>query len=185
MLPLAFNLRGAKVLVIGAGVVGARKAAQLCEAGARVHVTSTEVRASLPDGLARLEVRAYQRGDLASFALVVSATGRDEVNDEIVDEARERNIWLNVVDDPERSSFYFMALHREGDVSVAVTTSGASPALARELRTRIAATLPANLAHVADALRHERALLHQRGVSTEGVDWRARLVGALGEQSDT
>lgn len=150
------------------------------EEGARVHVIAEAVLAPLPEGLAGLEVRRYRSGDLASYCLVVSATGDREVNDEIVEEARAARRWLNVVDDPARSSFFFMALHREGEVSVAVSTAGASPALARELRDRLAAALPPNVAQSAAALRAERASYHARGESTEGIDWRPRLEELLG-----
>jgi precorrin-2 dehydrogenase/sirohydrochlorin ferrochelatase len=105
----------------------------------------------------------------------VSATGDVTVNDRVVDEARRENVWLNVVDDPERSDFFFTAVHRAGDVTVSVSTEGASPALAQELRSMIAAQLPDDLADVADTLRRERADIHSAGTSTEGLDWRARI----------
>ncbi len=175
MLPLAFKLDELDVLVVGAGVVGARKAAQLLEAGARVSVIAEELRAPLPKGVLRIEQRRYRAGDLAPYVLVVSATGDAAVNDLIVAEARAARCWLNVVDDPERSSFYFMALHRQGDVTVAVSTSGASPALAQAVRSMVAERLPTNLADVATTLREERRQLHEGGVTTENLDWRARI----------
>ncbi|MDE3107531.1 MAG: bifunctional precorrin-2 dehydrogenase/sirohydrochlorin ferrochelatase [Acidobacteriota bacterium] len=172
MLPLAFKLEGADCLVLGAGNVGAYKARQLLDAGARVHVISTEVLGVLPEGLASLRVRPYQRGDLAGYALVVSATADGPVNDQVVAEARERRVWLNVVDDLERSTFYFMALVRRGEVCVAVSTEGASPALAQELRDRVATVVPTSAAGAARALRAERRRLHDVGETTEGRDWR-------------
>jgi precorrin-2 dehydrogenase/sirohydrochlorin ferrochelatase len=175
MLPLAFKFEGVEVLVIGAGLVGTRKAQQLIESGARVTIITEEVLAPIPEGVEHLEIRSYQRGDLEGYFLVVSATGRPDVNDVIVEEARERRIWLNVVDDPPRCSFYFMALHRQGDVTVAVTTEGAAPALAQEIRSLVAERLPTNLAEVAATLRREREALHEQGASTEGLDWRPRI----------
>jgi siroheme synthase-like protein len=175
VLPLAFKLDGVEVLVIGAGVIGARKAAQLIEAGARVTIIADDVLSPVPAGVVGVEQRRYVRGDLRGFSLVVSATGDAATNDLIVEEAREERLWLNVVDDPERSSFYFMALHRQGDVTVAVSTTGAAPALAQEVRTLVAAALPDNLASVANSLRDERRQLHDEGTSTEGVDWRPRI----------
>jgi siroheme synthase-like protein len=169
MLPLAFNLDGLDVLVVGAGVIGSRKAAQLIDAGARVTVIAEEVRAALPDGVVSVEERAYRPGDLAGFFLVVSATGNTATNDLIVAEAREARLWLNVVDDPERSSFYFMALHRQGDVTVAVSTAGAAPALAQAIRSLVAERLPGNLAEVATTLREERRALHESGATTENL----------------
>ncbi|MGH3733411.1 MAG: precorrin-2 dehydrogenase/sirohydrochlorin ferrochelatase family protein [Acidimicrobiales bacterium] len=175
MLPLAFKVHDVEVLVIGAGEIGARKAAQLIEAGARVTVISEDVLSPLPKGVARLERRRYARGDLRGYLLVVSATGDTSVNDAIVEEAREERLWLNVVDDPDRSSFYFMALHRQGDVTVAVSTDGAAPALAQAVRSLVAESLPSNLAEVTITLRTERRQMHDSGESTEGVDWRPRI----------
>jgi len=180
VLPLALKLRDKDVLVIGAGRVGTGKAALLVEAGARVTMIARDVLAELPRGLSNLEQRDYRDGDLRGYALVVSATGDAAVNDRVVDEARRENVWLNVVDDPGRSDFYFTAVHRDGDVIVSVSTEGASPALAQELRSMIAEGLPDNLADVAQQLRQERADLHATGTSTEGVDWRPRVRELLG-----
>jgi precorrin-2 dehydrogenase/sirohydrochlorin ferrochelatase len=175
VLPLALKLTGKAVLVIGAGRIGAGKARLLVDAGARVTMIASEVLAPLPPGLAKFDQRDYHDGDVRGFALAVSATGDTSLNDRIVNEARRENVWLNVVDDPERSDFYFTAVHRAGDVVVSVSTEGASPALAQELRSMIAGQLPNNLADVAHQLRQERAAFHAEATSTEGVDWRPRI----------
>ena len=175
MLPLAFDVAHRDVLVIGMGRLGAHKSRQLLDAGARVHVIASALLASPPEGLASLRVRAYEEGDLAGYVLVVSAVADTSVNDLIVREAKERGVWLNVVDDLERSNFYFMALVRRGDVCVAVTTEGASPALAQELRDRVADVVPTHVGEVANELRAERQRLHDVGASTEGRDWRQRV----------
>jgi siroheme synthase-like protein len=175
MLPLALDLSGRDVLVIGAGAIGSRRAAQLIEAGADVRVIATEVSAELPSSLVSLEVRPYRPGDLEGSFLVVSATGDPDVNDAVVAEAADRRIWLNVVDDPQRSSFFFTALHRAGDVVVSVSTEGAAPALAQVLRDRLAAALPERTAEVAGVLRAERRSMKEAGASTEDVDWRGHI----------
>ena len=180
MLPLALKLTDKDVLVIGAGRVGAGKAGLLVEAGARVSMIAREIGAELPRDLASFDQREYRDGDLRGYTLVVSATGDASVNDRIVDEARREHVWLNVVDDPARSDFYFTAVHRDGDVVVSVSTEGASPALAQELRSMIAERLPDNLCDVAQQLRRERAELHADGSSTEGLDWRPRIRELLG-----
>lgn len=183
MLPLALNLTDKEVLVIGAGRIGSGKAGLLVDAGARVTVVAREVLAELPRGLDSLQQREYREGDLRGYALVVSATGDPNVNDRIVDEARREHIWLNVVDDPERSDFYFTAVHRAGDVVVSVSTQGASPALAQVVRSMIAEGLPTNLADVAAQLRRERDDYHAKGSSTEGLDWRSRIDELLSARS--
>ena len=179
MLPLAFNLVDRPVVVIGAGVVGAGKARLLVEAGARVTVIAREVLVDPPEGIESLHVRTYREGDLNPFVLCVSATGDSELNDTIVREARETRTWLNVVDDPQRSDFFFTAVHRDGDVVVSVSTQGSSPALAQEIRSMIRDRLPTNLGAAAAQLRRERDAMHARGESTEGYSWRPRIAELL------
>ena len=181
MLPLAMKLTNKAVVVIGAGRIGTGKATLLVEAGAKVTLISTEQLAPLPLGLASYEARAYRRGDLKGYSLVVSATGDPAVNDLIVEEAHDEGIWLNVVDDPGRSDFYFTAVHRDGEVLVSVSTEGASPALAQVIRSLIRDRLPGHLGSVARQLRAERAAMHTSGDSTEDVDWKMRIRELLDE----
>jgi siroheme synthase-like protein len=184
--PLVADLAGRRVVVVGAGAVGARKAHQLVEAGADVTVVAPRVLAPLPAGTT-LVAREFRDEDLDEAVLVVSACGRPDVDDAVAAAARVRNVLTNVVDDPQRSSFYFAAVHRDGEVVVAVSTEGASPALAAWVRDRVRAALPTGLARVARRLREERARYHDEGVSTEGIDWLARieaLVAAAGSEPD-
>ena len=174
MIPLAVDVADRDVLVVGMGLVGAHKAHLLIDAGARVHVISDAVRAPLPEGVTSLRRRKYRSGDAVGYFLVVSATGDDEVNDLIVVDAARTGTLLNVVDDPSRCGFYFTSVHRDGDVIVSVSTSGASPSLAQWIRRRVQEVLPTGLGQVAAALRMERAILHARGESTE-VDWSGRV----------
>ena len=180
VLPLAFKLTNKPVLVVGAGHIGSGKAGLLVDAGAKVSVITRDILAPLPTGIVSIEQRDFRAGDLEGFTLVISATGDAATNDQIVEEARDAGVWLNVVDDPARSDFYFTAVHRAGDVVVSVSTSGASPALAQRLRTLIAGHLPSDLADVASRLRDERASLQRAGSSTEGRDWSSRLDALLG-----
>ena len=172
MLPVALDLAGRPVTVIGAGAVGVRKVAQLLEVGAVVTVIAEVARAPIPIGVVTVELRRYQPGDLAGAFLVVAATGDPEVDDQIVAEAASRGQLLNVVDDPSRCSFYFTALYRDGDVVVSVSTSGSSPALASWVRDRIAASLPSGLGALGRQLAALREARHRDGASTEGLAWR-------------
>lgn len=184
MFPLVVDLRHRRVLVIGAGRVGAQKINQLLNAGATVSVITEEVCAPLAPEIASLVVRPYQRGDLAGAFLVVSAMGDSQVNDLIVAEAFELNILLNVVDDAARSNFFFTAVHRDGDVVVSVSTQGASPALAQWVRNVVAVTLPKNLASVARRLRAERDAIHGNEKSTENLEWMRRVQELIDEDED-
>lgn len=181
MFPLAVNLEERKALILGAGKVAARKARQLLEAGAVVDVIAETVMVEMPLGIRSLRIRSFLEGDLEGYWLVVSAIGNTSVNDVIVAEASHRKIWLNVVDDAERSSFFFTALHRDGDVVISVSTQGASPSLAQVLRDRIVDSLPKNVGRVAQQLRQERQLFFSEGRSTESVDWHPRAQALLDE----
>jgi siroheme synthase-like protein len=185
MLHLAIDVADQPVLVLGAGRIGARKAAQLLDAGARVRVIASELLTPLPDGLDEVCKRPYRAGDLEGAFLVVSATGDQATNDQIVSEASAERIWLNVVDDPERSSFFFPATHRRGEVVLSVSTEGAAPALAQTLRDLLADALPENLAQAASQLRAERDALHGHGLSTEDVDWSARILELLSSEASS
>jgi len=184
VLPLAFNLTGKRVLVLGAGRVAGSKIALLDAAGADITVITTEVLEPVPDS-ATLLLRPYQPGDLAGFQLVISATGVGSVNDQVVEEAKARGIWLNVVDDPSRCDFYFTAVHRDGPVIVSVSTEGSAPALAQYVRDLVRSALPKNLGGVARRLRSERDSMHDEGISTESISWRARIDELVAEETTT
>ncbi len=184
MLPLVADLSGRRVVVIGAGKIGTRKAEQLIEAGALVTLITKEVVGVVPKGLHETYLRPYQHGDLAGAYLVVAATGDNAVNDAIVFESAEANIWLNVVDDQQRSNFFFTAVHRDGEVTVSISTEGASPALAQWIRTRVREALPSNLAEVARRIRVERQAHQRAGGSTEDRSWTDRIEELVVETSD-
>ena len=168
--PIALCVEGRRVLVVGAGRVGASKAHQLSRAGARVTVVASQILAPLPEQ-AQVHQRPYRRRDAARALLVVAATGDDRLNDRIVRDVERRHGLINVVDDPTRCTAYFMAQCQRGDVTVAVSTQGSSPWLAGHVRDLVEAVLPEDLAELAAALGERRRDLHARGESTEALDW--------------
>ena len=170
--PIALRVEGRRVLVVGAGRVGAARAHQLVRAGAHVTVVATQILADLPRE-AVVRRRRYRRGDAARALLVVAATGDERVNDRILRDVERRQGLINVVDDPARCSAYFMAQAERGDVTVAVSTRGSSPWLAGHVRDLVQAALPEDLAELAAALGERRRQLHARGESTEGLNWSA------------
>ena len=184
MLPLIVNFTGRKVLVIGGGEIGMRKAASFVAEGALVTVLTKEVLASPPQGVAEVLLREYRPGDLEGFLFVVAATGDKAVNDLIEKQAQDLATLINVVDDLERGDTYFAALHRQGDVIVAVSTSGAAPAFAQWIRSEIARLLPSNLGEAAKTLQAERNALHAAGITTEGRDWKPAIAAALASSAD-
>src|SRR5207248_7425371 len=99
---------------------------------------------------------AYSASDLDGIWLVVAATSHDELNRRVYADASERRIFCNVADVPELCSFILPALHRRGPITVAVSTAGASPALAQHLRDRFAAQVGFEHEQLADELRRIR-----------------------------
>ncbi len=145
LLPIFVKLAGRPCLVVGAGGVGAAKIAALLEAGARVTVVAPEanreVRELATAGKLRWQPRAFRPEDLAGQFLVIAATPAREVNHAVFAEAQTRGILCNAVDDPPNCDFYFSAVVRRGDLQIAVSTAGESPAVAQMLRNEIEAAL--------------------------------------------
>jgi len=137
------DLRRRRCLVVGGGEIGERKARALLACGAEVTVVSPTV----TPGLAALAVvgrlverrRPFRRSDLRDCALVVAATGNPEVDDAVAALARRARVLVNVVDRPERCDFIVPSVLQRGQLQIAVSTGGRSPALAREIRRRLEA----------------------------------------------
>ena len=174
--PIALRLEGVPCLVVGGGRIAARKANQLLECGAAVTVvapkTSPELDA-LRDRLGQLERRAYLPGDLDKVRLAITATGDAVVDHQVFADGEAAGVLVNSADDPEACRFFLPAVHREGPVTVAVSTAGASPYLATFLRRRIAGVVGPEVATVAALLSVARAAIRSAGRSSESVDWGA------------
>ena len=187
VLPVSLLLSGRRCLVVGGGPVGTDKVRALLAARAVVHVVSPEVTDDLATLIAERTDVTWRQGtfvesDLADVRLVVTATGVREVDDEIFARADERGLWVNSADDPERCSFYLMATVRRDPVVVAITTAGASPAMASYLRRRLDGALEPELGDVALLLRRVRRDLQAAGVPTEGLPWSRAITPALFDQ---
>ena len=174
--PVALDLHDATVLVVGGGRIGARKAAGLAAAGARVRLVAIAVSAHVVrDDLAEVHERAFLDEDLDDVRLVVTATGDESIDAAVSAAARMRGIWANAADQPVDCEFILPAVARRGRVTIAVSTDGASPALARELRNVLDELLTDDIAALAEELAAERAVIQARGGSTESVDWTERI----------
>jgi len=140
--PVFLNLRGRRAVVIGGGAVAEQKVLGLLSAGAHVTVVSPETTPRLAELAAAGEIdlrrRPYRSGDLAGARLAIAGTDDRAANAAVWAEAEREGVLLNAVDDLDHCSFIAPAIHREGDITVAVSTSGKSPALAARLRQRVA-----------------------------------------------
>src|SRR5437667_1584657 len=155
--PVHVLLEGKTALVVGGGPVAAAKAGALLQSGARVRVIAPQCSREMAEliesaGLPR-EPREFTRADLDDVRVVLAATNRPELQQEIFEEAEARGILCCAVDDPGRSNFIVPAVLRRGDLVVTVSTSGVAPALAARVRDIIGETLGDEYAQVLDQLR--------------------------------
>jgi precorrin-2 dehydrogenase/sirohydrochlorin ferrochelatase len=134
--PVFLDVAGKPCLVVGAGHVGYRKAAMLAGCNARVTVVSPdfgEVWRTEPTPAVFLNRKAYDKKDLEGMFLVLAATDNADLNRQIKQDAAALNILANVADKEEISDFILPAVVTQGDLSIAVSTGGASPALAKRI----------------------------------------------------
>jgi len=166
-LPMFLDLRGRRVLLVGGGEVAARKLELLLRAGAAVRVVAPRIDARVA-ALARtagaeLVERRFESVDLDGTWLAVAATDEPGTNAAVAAAGAARRVFVNVVDDLERSSALMPAIVDRSPVIVAVGTGGASPTLARRVRTLVEAALPERLGALADL----------------SARWRSRVRAAL------
>jgi len=177
--PIFLNIQGKKCVVVGGGEVAERKARALVEQGASVTVISARVSDGLTQlaeqGIIELSLRDYQPGDLENALIAIAATDDPKVNMDVVREGQERGVLTNVVDAPEHSDFIVPSLLRRGDVSIAVSTGGKSPALARRIRTELEQSLAPEYASLALLVSQVRQELKRDGIHVEGNAWQKSL----------
>ncbi len=182
--PVALDVAKRPCLVVGGGPVAARKARNLLECGASVTVIAPALSAemeALVSSLHTVERRRYEPGDATAFRLVVTATGIPDVDTAVFSDADAAGVWVNSADDPAHCSFILPAVHRDGPVTIAVSTGGLSPALSSWLRTRLASQCGEGLGPLAELLAEARTRLRGAGQQSDSVDWGALLDGPLPE----
>lgn len=171
LFPMFLKLDGRSCLVVGAGKIGESKIRSLVSAGAKVRVIAPRATAAVQAweraGVLTWQPRKFETADLHSTFLVVAATSSLEVNDSVYREAQRRQILCNVVDDPDRCDFYYPAVVRRGDLQVAISTAGKSPALAQRLRREFEAQLAPVYAGWIEELGRIRKQLFGRNLDPE------------------
>src|SRR5215471_18792363 len=141
LFPMFVKLEGRSCLVVGAGKVGESKIRSLLVSRAKVHVVAPRATATVTAwdraGVLRWVPREFHPSDLDGVFLAVAATSTTAVNDEVYREAQTRRVLCNVVDVPDRCDFYYPAVVHRGDLQIAISTGGQSPALAQRLRREL------------------------------------------------
>jgi precorrin-2 dehydrogenase/sirohydrochlorin ferrochelatase len=141
LFPIFLKLEGRRVLVVGAGTIAEQKLGGLLNACAEIHVVAPLANPSIQrlaaDNKLLWSQREYVSADLDDVALVVAATGNPEINERVYRDADSRAIFCNAVDEPDRCHFYYPAVVQRGDLQIAISTAGHSPALAQRIRQEL------------------------------------------------
>jgi siroheme synthase-like protein len=164
--PLFVDLLDRPVLVVGGGAIAERKVQTLLEAGAAVTLVAPDVTEGLRvlGNVFRIRIhrRVFQESDLNGAFLVISATDDAQTQTQVANAARSQGIMVNTVDQPALCDFIVPAVVRHGDVVVAISTSGKSPALAAALREKIEGVITPDAGRAARVLGEIRREVHDR-----------------------
>ena len=174
--PVFLNINEKRCVVVGGGQVALRKVQTLLEYGAKVDVISPEICPELAAIIGiHVSRRQYQPGDLKGAFLAIVATDNHGINHQIAQEARSQAVLVNVVDDAEYCDFILPSLVRRGDMTIAVSTAGRSPALARKLRTRLEHDFGEEYAALVGLIDEVRRELKQLGITVDSETWQDAL----------
>ncbi len=181
--PIFLNLAGRRCVVIGGGSVAERKVEGLLQVGATVTVISPSLTKTLEswaeEGRIGYIMREYRASDLAGNQLAYIATDNPEVNAAAYREGQERGVWVNVADDPLHCDFILPSALRRGELMVAVSTGGSSPALARAIREELEVYFTDDYATLAEIVRDVRRELKEHCLSPSVEAWHDALDGDL------
>ncbi len=178
--PVFIEAKGRRVLVIGGGNVGAEKVRGLLNGEADITVVSPDLLPELQEykdagRITHIE-RAYQESDLdGGWEWVMVATDDGAINAEVAAAAKKRHLWVNAADDPKNCDFILPAVVRKGKITLAASTSGSSPALARRLREELDAYLTEDMPALADLLAEVRQEVRARGIKVENDTWQTAI----------
>lgn len=174
--PIMLDLQGRKVVVIGGGEVGVRKARSLAAAGADVRLVTKAVADDADtDGL-DVSIEPYRAEHVDGCVLVFACTDDADLNARIAVDARAAGAWVNCADQPEDCDFFAAATVTDGDVVVAVGTGGSAPHLAGRLKDTVRAALPERIGEFAAAVA---ALRDEIKTQIADIDRRGEIVRRL------
>ncbi len=178
--PLFLDIRGAPSVVVGGGAVAARKTMSLLDAGAMVTIISPEVTEKIGELIDNNRVRHIKRpfraGDTRGASLVIAASSDRAVNERALEEARAANVPVNVVDDPGGSVFIVPSVIKRGGLTVAVSTGGRCPAMARKVRMEIEKTIGPEYGPMLEIMGRLRESLLKKGLKGDKKD---RIINGL------
>jgi len=181
--PVYLNLAGKSCVIIGGGTIAQGKIGGLLQAGCQITVISPDATPGIRHAAQRGDItwleRTYRPGDLEGAFIGVAATNVWHVNREIYEEAERLGVLLNVVDDPDLCSFIAPSVVKREPVTLAISTGGASPALARKLRETLAHAEALEWADLADVLAQARRIVKEKRVTVDPERWQCCITREL------
>ena len=177
--PIFLNAGGKKCVVVGGGKVALRKVKMLLDCGADVTVVSPkpcpEIVTLSKGGSIHLTQRDYEAGDLKDAVIAMVCTDVKKVNRKVADEAKKAGVLVNVADNPEPSDFIIPSFFRRGNLTIAVSTSGVSPALARKIRAKLEKGFGEEYGSLLSIIGEVRSAIKERGIIVGVEAWQDAL----------
>lgn len=177
--PIFLNLRGKRCVVIGGGHVALRKVKRLIECGAKVTLISPKPHPEIvklsQKRVLHLKEREYGEKDLENAMIVFACTDAKKVNCKVAREAKRAGILVNASDNPRSSDFIIPSFFRRGNLTLAVSTAGTSPALARKIRTNLEKSFGKEYALLLSIVGNIRSAMKREGVHVNATSWQEVL----------
>jgi uroporphyrin-III C-methyltransferase / precorrin-2 dehydrogenase / sirohydrochlorin ferrochelatase len=186
-LPIFMKLQGRRCVVIGGGEVAVRKVTMLLKAEAAVEVISPDLSHELTDMLAENRIRyvpsVFLPEQLDGACLVIAATDNKTLNQTVSEQAKARNIPVNVVDSPALCTFTMPSIVDRSPIVIAISSSGAAPVLARMIRSKLETLIPSSYGRLADLAADFREAVKQRFATTQErrIFWEKTFAGPVAE----
>ena len=176
--PIFLDIKNIRCVVVGGGVVALRKTSMLLDHDAQVTVISPQLCPELEKMAGNTITavrREYEIGDLKGAFVVVAATDDQTINEQVATDASEKGILINVVDVPALSNFIVPSYLKRGDLTIAVSTNGKSPALSRKIRIKLEEAFEREYAQLIAVVEEVRTELKTKGIEVSSEVWQAAL----------
>ncbi|WP_297443742.1 bifunctional precorrin-2 dehydrogenase/sirohydrochlorin ferrochelatase [Sulfurimonas sp.] len=176
--PAFLKLEGKKILIVGGGNIAYEKLEKLLDFTTDIHIVAVEfsqmMTAKIKEKGLTYEQRTYKKGDIAEVAIVIIAVDDISLQAEIFEESKEYKCLCNAVDSVNYCDFIFPSYMKEGDLTIAVSTSGASPAMAKYLRTYLQELIPKNIGRFLQEMKVLRLTLPKGKERMKTLDEKAK-----------
>ena len=177
--PVFLNLRDRRCVVIGGGMVALQKVKMLLNCGASVTVVSPKPHPDIAElskkKAIHLILRDYEPGDLQGATIAIATTNVEKINRRVAHEAKKNGILVNVADNLRSSDFIIPSSFRRGNLTVAVSTAGMSPAFAKKIRMRLEKSLGEEYGSLLSLISEVRSALKEKGCTVDGEAWQKAL----------